>query len=179
MQIKYTDRIILDEEKDNCVSVDEFKAHALIVHDMYDAQVQYIIRAAIKSIETDINVRLRRITVQEHYFPQNGDYAYLRDGNVKVDYVVQVGQQEQLVRNVHFTVHKNKITFIDVPASAEIIVRYLAGYEYAKVPDDIRYAVFMRGTSLFQTRSDLTSENLKLAARCSDNLIAKYKHNRG
>lgn len=175
MIIKFIDRIILDEEKDECVNVDELKAHALIMHDMYDAQIVSVVKAAITSVENDTNVKLRRVTVQETFAPKNGDTAYLRDGQVKVDYVTVDGSQEQLQRNVHYKVSNNRLDFIDVPLDSVVVVRYIAGYECSKVPADIRYSVLMRAAAMFQTRSDLTSENLKLTARCSDNLIARYK----
>ncbi|MGY3860226.1 hypothetical protein ACW5WN_01275 [Aeromonas lacus] len=173
MILKYCTRTVISEEKDECVSVDELKAHALIVHDMYDQQLLAVIKAAITSIETDTNVSLRQITVQENYIAQAGDVAFLGSGNVQVDYVTVLGTNEQLVKGKHFTVHKNKITFLETVQ--EVVIQYIAGYKYNNVPPDIRYAVLMRSAALFQTRSDLTSENLKLAARCSDNLVSKYR----
>ncbi|WP_323968879.1 hypothetical protein [Aeromonas veronii] len=166
-------------ETEQCTNIDELKNKVQIVHALTDEDLIRSLKAAFSYAEKFMQRKLQRhtIQVQVHLPAYTDGTMYMRWGNCVLEYIT-VGS-ERLEHIKDYKVQRNKIQIEPAQCDRVITIQYSCGFSTARgqhqIPDEVIQGILMFAGALHQTKTDLTSESLKRAAICSENLLTPYR----
>lgn len=170
-------------ETEQCTNIDELKNKVQIVHALTDEDLIRSLKAAFSYAEKFMSRKLQRhtIQVQVHLPAYTDGTMYMRWGNCVLEYITVSTENgtERLEYIKDYKVQRNKIKIEPAQCDRVITVQYSCGFSTARgqhqIPDEVIQGILMFAGALHQTKTDLTSESLKRAAICSENLLTPYR----
>lgn len=166
-------------ETEQCTNIDELKNKVQIVHALTDEDLIRSLKAAFSYAEKFMSRKLQRhtIQVQVHLPAYTDGTMYMRWGNCELEYITVSG--ERLAHIKDYKVQRNKLQIEPASYDRELVIQYSCGFSTARgqhqIPDEVIQGILMFAGALHQTKTDLTSESLKRAAICSENLLTPYR----
>lgn len=177
--------IILSEniqriEVEQCTNVDELKRRINRFDNFSDIDIQMSLQGAFSYAEKFMGRKLQRHTVQVQVYIPRGEFStfFMRFGQTQLEYITSKdGERLEIIKD--YIPQGNKIQFRPSNDDRTLTIQYSCGYSVLrgpnKIPDDIVIAILMRGGAMFQVKTDVTSEALKRAVICSDDLFKQYR----
>ncbi|MCS3766167.1 hypothetical protein HNP12_000206 [Aeromonas hydrophila] len=166
-------------ETEQCTNIDELKNKVQIVHTLTDEDLTRSLRSAFSYAEKFLHRKLQRHLVQIQIHLPKGEEGilYMRWGNSVLDYVTTHDVRLEHIKD--YKVQRNKVQIMPAQEDRILTLQYTCGFSTARgqhqIPDEVIQGILMFAGALHQTKTDLTTEPLKRAAICSENLLMPYR----
>ncbi|MDD9223473.1 hypothetical protein PVL96_00295 [Aeromonas hydrophila] len=167
-------------ETEQCTNVDELKGRLNIVHDLMDFDLSMSLSASFSYAERFMARKLQRHLIQtELLIPRNMEVSYfMKYGQCDLQYItIEDGTRLELLKDYH--VRGNRIVFMPRNQECKVTVQYNCGFCIQRckdqVPSDVIIGILMYAGALHQVKTNVTSEYLKRAVICSEDLFNPYR----
>ncbi|MFM2580636.1 head-tail connector protein [Vibrio fortis] len=149
----------------------DVKQHLRIEDDFDDVYLQELIKVATSYVEQKLNRKLQRSTAQG-YMDSASSVQYLPYGNTTV---IDITANGQLLKSpADYVVGQDKIVFRK--QFTDLVIDFDCGYTDESCPADIKHALLMIISTMFESRMDITIGVQTYKAHFSStHLLAPYK----